>query len=162
MRRISSELSWIYRRLIPLAAFGIAAAIALNALIDLAVGVPWETALIWIGLLGVVGALGQAILVLFLTFFLLPGKVVDLAEDALVVDGGGQEERISFDRMDAVCEVWANLEIIAVRLKTPGRFGSSFRFIPKQRWHWQMFVPHPIVVELSERIRNSARSQDRP
>ena len=143
MRRISSELSWIYRRLIPLAAFAIAAAIAFNAPIDLAVGVPWETALIWIGFAATIVVYGCLCL-------MLPGKVVDLAEDALVVDSGRQQERIGFDRIDRVSEVWANPEIIEVRLKTPGQFGRDIRFIPKQRWYWQMFVPHPVVVELRD------------
>src|SRR5262249_43305940 len=152
----SSEFLWIYRRLVPLAIFAVAGAIALNALVDLDSRERWETSLIFVGLAAFFAAFGGIL-------WFLPGNVVDLDEDVLIVESGRKGDRIPFYRIERVSEVfaWINLEMIEVRLKVPGKFGCDFRFIPKQRWYWQMFVPHPIVVELKDRIGRSATSQDR-
>jgi hypothetical protein len=152
MRRISSGMTFIYKRVFPIIFLGFFVSFA---------AIPF--------LLGLNS--GQfpplpffvvPVIVFAIFLFLMKKLVLDLADevldagDALIVKNGGREERIALSEiMNVNYTSFVNPPRVVLSLRRPGIFGAQVAFCPPVR-----FVPFstsPIIDELIQRIDAARR-----
>lgn len=152
MKRISSNTTFLYKRIFPLFWFGIVAGMAAIILFtSKSPSAPPFSVLIFPILMGAMG------------YFIMKKTVWDLADevldagDSLVVRFGSEEEQIPlFNIVNVSYSYMMNPARVTLTLRTPGRFGEEVSFSPPQRLI--PFTRSPIVLELIQRVDRARRT----
>lgn len=159
MRRLSSRLTFLYKRVIPTIWFGvIAAGLFLPVVIPSAqpdvVGPPAAVYFAFAVLMGV------GVYVFF------KNLVFDLADvalddgDTLVVKKGGRDDRIALSDIKNVnYTVWFQPPRVTLSLRKPSIFGEEVSFCPPAS-----FIPfsgHPVIYEWIERVDAAREARSR-
>lgn len=152
LRRLSSSLTFFYKRVFPFCWFGFVAVFAgIMASVAKNGNAPPAPLLIGPAIMAVVGTL-----IMKLLFWKNVDEVWD-AGDALLVRDRGEEELIRLcDVTNVAWSQWTNPETVTLTLDVPSRLGDEVTFMLPTRW-----VPkgrHPVVTELIDRVE-AARSQ---
>jgi hypothetical protein len=154
MRRISSKLTFCYKRIFPAIWFGLLAIFLIIGLGSMkARQAPWPLLIVPI----VMAVFG---------FFIMKKLVFGLADevwetdDHLVVKNKGAEERILFSDIKHVnCSIMTNPPRITLTLRMPSRFGSEIIFSPLTRFGFlSNFSIHPIATELIDKVDRARQS----
>ncbi len=146
MTRISSRMTYFYKRIFPLLWLGF---IAVFAGLSVAGGTA-RLELPFIVIPCVIVAVG------FVVFrrmvWTLADEVLD-AGDALVVRKGGYDERIPLSGiMNVNTTLYTNPPRITLRLVRPGRFGTEVAFMPVTGLRINPFARNKIADDLAERV----------
>lgn len=91
--------------------------------------------------------------------FCLRLRVVHVDDRFLYVSNHRKEIQIPLSDVHEITEnVWISLRPVTLHLSTPSAFGTRIRFMPKT---WQVFSwsSHPIVAELTELVKASAKCE---
>jgi hypothetical protein len=155
MQQISSKLTFLQKRVLPLVWFGVAlVGVAVPLVIYMQAGSfpPVETFIV------------PAVMVAF-GYFIMKMLVFDLVDavwddgDALIVRNGGQEERIALaDIMNVSYSQFTRPQRVTLSLRRPSIFGDKVTFCAPER-----FIPltaNPQIDELIRRI-DAARQRRR-
>ena len=150
MRRISSKMTFYYKRVYPFLFFGFILVFAAMPLISgLSLG-QVSTAPFYIAP-AIFAVLGYLLIKKF--FFGIVDEVFDV-ENALIIKNGNQEERIPL--ADIVNVNYSSMFIrparVTLLLRRPGNFGNEITFAPPGLINFLPFVKSPVVEELIQRI----------
>ena len=155
MTRISSRMTFFYKRIFPVILLGFLLLFVTGALATQRSPNPPPLALFLVvaGFIAVVG------------FFIFRKLILDLVDevwdagDALVVRNKGQEERILLpDIINIGYTQFVNPARVTLWLRTPGRFGDKVSFCPPREF--SPFTVSPIVEDLVRRV-DDARQRKR-
>jgi hypothetical protein len=152
MRRISSRMTFFYKRIFPLVWFGFALVFLAGGIYATLVGgrPPPLPFLLMPAIMLVIGYVVMRKLV-----FDLVDEVYD-AGDALIVKNRGREERIALsDIMNVSYTTFSNPPRATLTLRGPGDGGREIIFCPPVRF--VPFAKSPIIGELIERIDSARR-----
>jgi hypothetical protein len=149
-RRISSNTTFIYKRVFPVFWFGFLAmflftGVFVQTRVDENTG-----AFLFFPFLIV------PLLMAVIGFFVFKYLIFDLADevidegDTLVVTRGRETDRIALKNIINVNHSYMNPERITLQLRTPSIFGDKVTFCPPTRF-WP-FTMHPVAVDLIRRI----------
>jgi hypothetical protein len=143
---ISSQLTFVHKRVLPVVLFGGLAVALLVAVIN---AESWPSPYF----LGVGVAIGAFWL---LMMRLLVWRLVDEVEDHgdyLVVRNRDEQERIPLANISRVSgTMMVNPPQVTLRLVTPGKFGNEVKFTPAMRFRFNPFAKPLIVEELRARV----------
>jgi len=145
IRRLSSQATFLHKRVFPVVWVGGIAALAISAAREAGLGYG-----VWI-----TGPAVMAVGGLFIWMMLvrdLVDEVLD-AGDALVVRNSGKEERISLLNIEKVSWLGSSPERITLSLRSPSVFGKEIIFSPPFRA--PSFSTHPIAAELMARVEQT-------
>jgi hypothetical protein len=152
MRRISSSMTFFYKRVFPMIFLGF---VVLFVVFGLTTGMNSEQFL-------PLPFLAVPIIMLAIFFLVMKKLVFDLVDevldagDALIVRNGGQEERIALSEiMNVSYSPLVNPPRVTLSLRRPSMFGEQVTFCAPVR-----FVPFstsPIIDELIQRIDAARR-----
>jgi hypothetical protein len=154
MRRISSKLTFYYKRIFPAIWFGFLAIFLIIGLGSLkARQTPWPFLI-------------MPIVMAVFGFFIMKKLIFGLADevwetnDHLVVKNKGVEERILFSDIQHVnCSTMINPSRITLTLRMPSRLGSEITFSPLTRFGFlSNFSIHPIATELIDKVDHARQS----
>jgi hypothetical protein len=144
MRRLSSRMTFFYKRVFPIVFFGLVLLFIAFWLVSLSgrsPGVPFLIALV---------------LVLALFYFGMKKLVFDLVDevrdagDALIIRNRGEEERVALsDIMNISCSPLVSPPRVTLSLRRPSIFGSEVTFCAPIRL--MPFSASPIISELIQR-----------
>lgn len=151
MQRISSRMTFYYKRVFPFVMLGLVALfIALPLLAEK--GPPLPAILI-------------PIAVVVIVYFIMKKLVFDLVDeawdagDALIIRNKGQEDRIALSAiMNVSYSPWINPPRVTLTLRTPSIFGDTVTFAAPIRF--MPFASSPIVDGLIRRV-DAARTRAR-
>jgi hypothetical protein len=144
--RISSRMTYFYKRIFPLLWIGF---IAVFAGLSLSGGAAGRD-LPFIVIPCVMVAVG--FVVFRRMIWSLADEVFD-AGDALVVRKGGYDERIPLSGiMNVSTALYTNPQLITLRLLRPGRFGAELAFMPATGLRINPFARNKIADDLAERV----------
>ena len=145
MRRISSQWTFVNKKIWPVFWLGLLALLVLDA-----------SPQIRAGKVNLVFILAPPALALF-GYFVLRKFVLDLADEvwdageALIVRNGGEEDRIALaDIMGVSCSMFQNPPRVTLALRQPCRFGAEVAFMPPVRF--LPFARSPVIDDLIQRI----------
>ena len=153
MRRISSKMTFFYKRIFPIIWFGL---LLLFIAMPFFVG-PWSdgTSLIPFPVI-------PAVMIVF-GYFIMKKVVFDLVDevfdagDALLVRNGNQQEHISLsDIMNVNYSPWVSPPRVTLSLRRPSILGNKVTFCAPVRF--VPFATSPVIDDLIERI-DAARSK---
>jgi hypothetical protein len=154
MRRLSSSLTFFYKRIFPVFWFGF-------LLVFLAVAL-WGTRQPTAGVehASVLPFLLMPLFIAVIGFVIFRKLIFDLVDDVwldgdfLVVKNRGEQRRVALaDVMNVNCSTLSNPRRVTLMLRADSRFGRSFSFIPASpRGFLSAFRPDPIASELIERV----------
>ncbi len=150
MRRISSRLTWWYKKAFPTCWFGF---FGLCTLILIAGVIEQKAAVV-----SLLAPLGMAVVgYLFMRWLIFPlVDAVWIDETDLVVRNGGAEDRFPLTNViDVENPRFMNPERVILMLNEPCRFGREIVFLPPTRSAWR-FSRHPIAEELIRRAHGIA------
>jgi hypothetical protein len=146
-RRLSSKLTWWYKRGFPIYLF---AFIALFTLFVILAGVN-QPVPAPVYLFPAVMAVFGYVLLRWLVFPL--ADEVFLSDDQIIVRNGGEEDSFPITNIINVeASLMVNPERITLTLREPCRFGREVIFSPPVRW-WP-FTRHPLAEELIRRVNH--------
>jgi hypothetical protein len=151
LRRLSSSLTFFYKRVFPICWFGFVVVFA-GVMTSVAQKGNAPVAAILLGpvILAVVGT--------FIMKFLLWKNVDEVwdAGDSLLVRDRDEEELIPLSDVRSITwSRWSNPESITLSLAVGSRFGDRVTFMLPHRW-----MPtgrHPVVTELLDRVEQARR-----
>lgn len=151
LRRLSSSLTFFYKRVFPFCWFGFVAVFA--GIIASVAGngnAPIAAILVGPAVMAVVGVL--------IMKFLIWKNVDEVwdAGDSLLVRDEGDEDLVRLSDVRNITWSWTNPETITLRLGVPSRLGDAVTFILPMRW--SPFGRHPLVTELIDRVEAARRS----
>ena len=158
MQRLSSKLTFFYKRVFPFVWFGILAlAAAATVLGPLLVGGRTNgSPLIFLAVLVFMAGFGY-MMMKKMTFDLVD-EVLD-AGDALVVRNGDVEDHIALSNIINVsCSQFANPPRATLSLRNPSRLGDRITFCPVASLLRLPFSTIPVVEDLIKRVDNARRS----
>ena len=151
MTTLSSKLTFVHKRVIPLVLFGALAVAVLVAAIE---AESWPSPYF----LATAAAIAGFWLV---TMKLLIWSLVDEVEDHgdyLIVRNRDEHERIPLTNISSVSgTMMLNPPQVTLRLITPGKFGSTVRFTPVMRFRFNPFAKPLLVNELRARVDRARR-----
>ena len=146
MKRISSKLTFLYKRVIPVFWFGFIAVFLGSVVLDHRGPRPPLIPFLIVPV--AMAVFGYALFRKLL--FDLVDEVWDDG-DALVVKNSGTEERVPLKNIVNVgFSTMINPERVTLTLREPGRFGKEITFSPPRRF--LRFARSPIIGELIERV----------
>jgi hypothetical protein len=153
MKRISSNYTFFYKRVIPVFWFGFLVVLVLSVLLDRRRSVvPLLPVLITPVLMAIFG---------YVLFRKLLFDLVDEVwddDEALIVKNSGIEERVALKNiMNVGFSTMSSPQRVTLTLREPGQFGREISFNPPARF--LPFSRSPIVDDLIERV-DAARRQD--
>jgi hypothetical protein len=147
MRRISSKLTYVYKRVFPAVWFGFLGLFAAIVLLASSSAGRWPP----LPFLLVPAAIG------LFGYFVMDKLVFDLVDEvlddkeALIIKNGRRQERVDVrDIVNVGFMQFANPPRVTLSLKKPGAFGSQVSFCAPARF--LLLSQSPIVAELSKRI----------
>jgi hypothetical protein len=147
MTRISSGVTFLYKRIFPIFWFGFLAVFVATAFLS-GQGIEKDPLFLVIPCgMGVVG------------FFIMKKLVWDLVDevyddqDFLLVKNRGEEERVALSNiMNVSATTFVNPPRVTLKLVEPGRFGSEITFTPVKGFNLNPFAKNPIVEDLIVRV----------
>jgi hypothetical protein len=155
MKRISSKMTFFYKRIFPVVMLGFLLLFVTGSLATQRSANPPPVVFFFL----------VAGFIAVMVFFLFRKLILDLVDevwdagDALVVRNKGQEERILLpDIINIGYTQFVNPPRVTLWLRTPGRFGEKVSFCPPVGF--SPFAESPIVGELVRRV-DDARSRKR-
>jgi hypothetical protein len=147
MTRISSRVTFLYKRIFPIFWFGFLAVFVATAFLS---GQGVQKDPLFLVIPCAMGVLG---------FYLLKKLVWDLVDevyddqDFLLVRNHGEEERVALSNiMNVNATSLVNPPRVTLRLVTPGRFGEEITFTPVRGFNINPFAKNPIVEDLIVRV----------
>lgn len=149
MHKLSSEMTWVTKRLFPTLWFGIVGAV----LLVIGVGVAKQRIPAAALVVPVAIALFGYGMFHWLIFCLV--DEVTLAGKDLIVRNRGDEERIPLANVtDVKASLFINPERIVLTLRDPCRFGDRIAFLPPARWKLGI-SEHPLGDELRQMVEQA-------
>jgi hypothetical protein len=146
MRRLSSQMTFFYKRVFPVLWFGILALIFAVAILTTVAGGQFPLPVLIVPV--ILGTFGYYLFRRLL--FDLVDEVWDDGE-AVIIKNGGEEERVALSEiMNVSYTVLVNPPRVTLMLRRESRFGREVTFLPPQRF--SRFTPNPLITELIERI----------
>ena len=147
MRRVSSKLTYFYKRIFPAVWFGFLALFVAIFVVASAAAGHWPP---------LPFVLAPAVIAVF-GYVLMKRLVFDLVDevlddnDALIIKNGREQERVELrDIVNVGFAQFVNPPRVTLWLREPGLFGSQVSFCAPIRLSW--FATCPIVEELVQRI----------
>jgi hypothetical protein len=146
MKKISSNTTFISKKVLPLLWFGFLAYFVVRALLT---GAAQKDPMLLVlpALMAVFG------------FFLLKKRVWNLVDevydegDFLLIKNRGAEERVALsDIMNVSVSTYANPSRITLRLVNPGKFGKEISFAPAPKSAMNPFAKNQIAKDLIVRV----------
>jgi hypothetical protein len=150
MRRLSTALTFVNKRIFPGIWFAIVAFVACMAI----AGVVRRGEPVFILLFPLAMAVGGYVVMKMLIFDLMDEVYLD--GDDLVVRNRGDEARIPLAHVINVnATIMTNPERITLMLSEPSKFGDEITFSPTHRWF--PFSRHPLAKELISRAQEARK-----
>jgi hypothetical protein len=154
MRRISSRMTFLYKRVFPVVWFGF---------LLFFMAMPFVAPLVGGTTSGSpVGFLLVPAIMMFVGYFMMKKMIFDLADevldagDALVIRKGKIEERVALaDIINVSYSQYVNPPRVTLSLRNPGSFGDQVSFSAPVSF--MPFSPSPIIDELIRRIDAARR-----
>lgn len=153
MTRLSSRLTFVFKRVVPWLWFIIVASFIVEAVRIGIVQQDVNTAALIVGFAAFMALFGGLIILWFMRDFV--DEVWDCG-DGLLIRNKGREERISFEDCDALENHWpAGIPRVTLWLRRDSTFGTEIAFLaPMRLWEliWGTWWQSPLIADLRQKI----------
>ena len=144
-RRISSSISLVINRVVPVVWVGICLTLFVSLIFSTE---KQNTGWVMLIVLFVLGMLGQFVITRLT-------EEVFLVDDWLILVQAGKEERVSLKRIDSVEVVNGEGVSVVLHLSSVSKFGQRIEFVPATGFLFNPFKEVPVVDELRVRIASA-------
>ena len=144
-RRISSSISLVINRVVPVVWVGICLTLFVSLIFS---AEKQNTGWVMLIVLFVLGMLGQFVITRLT-------EEVFLVDDWLILVQAGKEERVSLKRIDSVEVVNGEGVSVVLHLSSVSKFGQRIEFVPATGFLFNPFKEVPVVDELRVRIASA-------